>query len=539
MLAGRSLWRVIMGASLALACASSAPEESALAPTPASVAPPSEPSELARSLESLAAKAFEGGDLALAEDRYRRLLAVHPSSTAARLGLAAVARRRSEAEGERRWLEDALRVAPLDPDALAARSALYFEEGEGAQARRLLEQAIERRPRDAAIHAALLRQTGMASRSPAPASLTQALALANAHPYDPWAQLQAARALVAAGDEEQARLHLWRGIRNADLAPRAARAGIALLREIDPEWAEVRVVPVHSYADLGLSQQPEWKMRLRLLWARSGRTLEPLLSTVFVPVSFSTFSSLGSKDDLASIDAAWHAQTRRWPGSGLIAGFTERPMPRYGGVHRLGQAQLLGRRLIVRVEPDAEESRTLIHELLHIYGAVHVAAGVESIMNPSGESLALDPVNQGIVTLVGDRRFATGSMQRDVLRYIDAESLTKIYVDSLRLNLRLRSAGIEGAKEASRESRFIAYKKAREALALDPQLADVAILVAQLLAYQERYAQAAVYHDLVADLLGPGSPRGQQARVDARKLRRVSEALYGGSAGRPPAERPE
>jgi hypothetical protein len=160
-------------------------------------------------------------------------------------------------------------------------------------------------------------------------------------------------------------------------------------------------------------------------------------------------------------------------------------------------------------------------------------------MNPSGESLVLDPVNQQIVAMVRDRRFEAGDLEHDVLPYIDVEPLTKLYVDSLRVNLHLRNEGIEVAEEAARESRFIAYQKAREAVALDPQLADVARLVAHLLAYQERYAQAAEYHDRVAELVGPRSPRGRKARADARVLRRLSAALYGGSAGATTSERAE
>ncbi|MBW2275162.1 MAG: tetratricopeptide repeat protein [Deltaproteobacteria bacterium] len=528
-------------ACLAMACASGAPVEpepaplSTLPPASPSTLPPASPStppsELARSLESLAASALEQGDLAGAENRYSRLLVAHPSSVMARLGLAAVARRRGDTAGERRWLEAALAQAPHDGDALAAMAALHGEVGESQEARRLLARALEARPRDPKIHAALLRLTGLAPRSARPASLEEALALADAHPYDPWAQLRAGRALLAAGERERARLRLWQGVRYADLDPRSALAGMELLRELDPDFALRRVVPVHSYADQTLSRHPDWKMRLRLLWDGTSGSLDPVLSTVFVPVSFAIFSSRESGDDLGSIDAAWQRRAKRWPAAGLLAGFTERPLPQYGGFHRRGQAQLLGRRLLVRIDSDALESRVLIHELLHIYGAVHVAEGMVSIMNPGGESLVLDPVNQQIVAMVRDRRFAAGRVDRDVLPYIDAETLTKVYVASLRVNLKLRSEGIEDAEEAAQESRFIAYEKAREAVALDPQLADVASLVADLFAYQERYAQAAMYQDMVAELVGPQSRRGRRARSAAEALRRRSAALYGGSEG--------
>jgi tetratricopeptide (TPR) repeat protein len=541
MQAGARVLGGVAVACLVLACASGATVEPgpaapgsppSAAPSSAPPAPPpAAPSELARSLESLAASAFDKGDLDLAENRYRRLMSAHPPSVPARLGLAAVARRRGDETEERRWLEDALGQAPHDGNALAAMASLEVESGDPAAGRRLLERALEARPEDPGIHAALFRLTGLAPRSDIPETREASVALADAHPYDPWARLRAGRALLEADERDAALAHLSSAFRYADLDPRSAMAALELLRELDPAWARRRVVPVHSHADQTLSRHPEWRMRLRMLWAGTSVSLDPVLSTLFVPVSFAAFSSEGSGDELGSIDAAWVRQVKRWPASGLIAGFSERPLPSYAGFHRRGQAELLGRRLLVRLDADAVESRTLIHELFHIYGAVHVAAGVDSIMNPSGESLVLDPVNQTIVSMVRNRRFATGRIDRDVLPYIDPDTLTQVYVASLRVNLNLRSEGIEGAEEAARESRFIAYRKAREAVSLDPQLADVASLVANLLSYQERYAQAAMYKDLVAELVGPESPHGRRARAEARALRRRSAALYGGPSG--------
>ena len=64
--------------------------------------------------------------------------------------------------------------------------------------------------------------------------------------------------------------------------------------------------------------------------------------------------------------------------------------------------------MAVRLEPREVKSRTLIHEVLHLYGAVHINPDLDSIMTPSGSSLDLDPANRAIIELLRRRRFGTG-----------------------------------------------------------------------------------------------------------------------------------
>ena len=497
------------------------------APEPATEAPALH-SE-ARGMETLVdlgEEALERGEIELAESRFRRALETDPAATSARIGLARVALARGELEKARRFASEVLELSPGDPDALVLLARIERAAGDDGAAREPLERALRAEPLHLEAHSELAALTGLAPRRPS-ADPAEALRVSEAHPYDPWARFQAARFLLATGRREEARSQLADHTWFADLDPRAGVAAFRLLQRLDEGWAERRIVPVHCYADDRARRSPYWEMRLRAVWAALSASLDPVLQTAFVPFSLSSFSSRGAGSDLASIQTAFLSSVRLLPASGLVAASTERPAPKRPGRWRLGQAEYLGRRLLVRLEPDGVESRTLIHEVLHLYGAVHINPDLDSIMNPSGTSLALDPANRKIVELARERRFGPGGVGTNVLPFVDHEALTAALAQALRLNLQFRRLGVLEALEAGESSRFVGARKAREAFALDPDLASVARFVGLLLAEQERFASAARFMEVSAQLYGSRSAEGQEARALAEAFLDVAREKYG------------
>jgi tetratricopeptide (TPR) repeat protein len=502
----------------ALGCRAPAPAPGG-APEPP-VAPVAPEPELSSSLVELGERALAQGELGTSEQRFRRALGAHPASVSARVGLARVALARGRPDLARPWLEEALALDPEAVEALKQLAGLEAREGEGGRSRSLLEEAIRLQPGRHDLHGALAELIGAAPRDPI-AGVEEAVRRANLHSYDPWAALQAARALQRAGRTEQAARRIQGSLWLADLDPASARAALQLLRELEGDRAR-RVVEVHCFADEALREDPHWRMRLRLLWAGLSKSLDPLLESVFVPVSMKPFSSRSVDDRLAAIQRAFFSSTSL-PSTGLVAAFTGREMPRRKGRWRLGQAELLGRQMLVRTGPiDSKQGgRTLAHEVLHLYGGVHVAADLDSLMNPSGESSELDGTNARIVSLLRDRRFGPGGLDANVIPFVELEALTEAYLAALRLNLDFRRLGIDEALEARERSRFIAADMARDATRLDSHLGDVANFVAQLLVRQRQLARAVRFFDFSASLHGHGSPKGRLARKRADELLRL------------------
>jgi tetratricopeptide (TPR) repeat protein len=488
---------------LALACGT-APSVRPFAPRP----------DLADSLVQVGEQALAAGDLTAAEDRFARALEADPGSAAARIGLGRAALARDDLAGAE---DHFTRALELEPRAVAARVGLgrvAGRQGHTAEAREHLERALEADPWSAETHAELAALTGPAPRTPA--DLDEKLRRANAHPYDLSAGLAAASALAEAGRHDEAARRLESVLWLADLDPRAARRAWALLARLDPAWREWRVVAVHSFADESIRAHPDWEFRLRLVWLRTSRTLGPLLQVRFLPTSFAGFAS-GESASLDSIDAAFRAQTRRVPNEGVLAAFTERAPPSRTGGERLGQAEFLGRRLIVRLEPEPGPSRVLLHELVHLYGGVHVADDVESLMNPAGTAQVLDPLNARIVRELRVRRFR-GDRESDVFEVIDLEATTLAYRHALRANLALRRAGLIEAMEQAGGSRIAARRAALKVLELDPHLGDVARFVSLLLWRGDDPASAALLLETAARLYGPRTARGRKAAADAERI---------------------
>jgi tetratricopeptide (TPR) repeat protein len=447
-------------------------------PAPEASPPAGSESTLATTLVELAEASLRNGELDEADERFRRAHHAQPTAPRPRIGLARVALARNDVETSRRIASAVVEDDPDTADALVLLAEIERRGGAEAQARELLDRALASDVDHLEAHAARLELTGPAPRR-LPTTPDEARHLATRHPYDPWAQLQAGRVLATRQPEEARRIltaNLW----FADLDPASALASRRLLARLDPGFASRRVVPVHVYADETVRAWPAWQMRLRLLLARTTASLAPLLDTVFVPASLQAFSSSGASDELVSIDAAFQRTAPVWPSTGILAGFTERLPPRRSGFWRLGQAQYLGRRMLVRLEPGATESRTLLHEILHLYGGVHVAEEVDSLLNPSGDSLELDPANLRILRALRGRNFGPGGLEANVMPHVDPEELTDSLTDSLRLNLHFRRIGVLEALEMQETSRFTAARGIREARELDPHLASVSRFVATL-----------------------------------------------------------
>ena len=173
------------------------------------------------------------------------------------------------------------------------------------------------------------------------------------------------------------------------------------------------------------------------------------------------------------------------------------------------------------------DSRVLAHEILHLYGAIHVVEEVESLMNPVGTSMQLDRASYRIVRATRKRTFRGGGLGRDVLPRIDLAETIAAYEAALALNLTFRKLGLEKALESRRISRYHAANQAREALRMDTHLADVIVMVSTLLRADARHVEALSLLEAAATLYGPDTRRGRETAGNAERLRRWLVRAYG------------
>lgn len=461
-----------------------------------------------------AAQALAAGDLAEARSRYRRALELTTSEAErarAEAGLGRVSLAEGDADAAARQFESALARDPDCAPALRGTATLAERSGDRERAHGLLRRAIEADPWSEASHAQRFALTGLAPAEP-PVSEAAVLARAAEHPYDPRANLAAGRVRARQGATVAARANLEQAIWFGDLAPQAARQAYALLTQVDPGWKERRYVPVHVFADETLRARPDWEFRLRLRLREISATLDGVLATAFAPASLTGFDAHGAGERLDDLAAAFQASQPKVPGSGILAVFTERPLRYSGG--QLGRAEFLGRLLVVRSEPKERGLRTLAHELIHLYGGVHVSAEAPSLMNPAGRDWNLDPANGRIVRALRVRRFGSGGREPNVFARIDLEETTGAYLNAIRTNLVLRRLGLEKGQR----------RRVRE---LDPHLGDVCSFAAELLWRSERRVEAVRLLEVAGMLYGPRTPRGRATRIRADELRQALKAHYG------------
>ncbi len=492
-------------AVLALAC-STAPPPAAPAAGP--------PSEVAATLLPLGDAALAARQPELARVRFERALAASPGLPEARIGRGRALAALGRPDAARTDLEAGLAARPDSTDALVALADLDHARGDTASARARLDRAIALEPGRIDAHLRLSDWTGPAP----PGDAGDPVARAEAHPYDAGARLAAGEALLARGDMVAARQELESVLTLADLDPPAAARAARDLADRFPDWRARRIVWVHAYCDELLRADPAWRFQQRIAWLAVSVALDPVLGTRFLVADLGAFASAGSGFDLPGIAAAAHRQVGALPRDGVVAFLTGLPSPHEPGVWREGQAEFLGRELTVRLAVGAVASRVLAHELIHLFGGIHVNPQVDSLMNPTGRSTVLDPLNEAMLRVMRVRRFGPGGIEPNVIDVIPLEPAIRAYAAALGANVALRNAGVAEALAESRGSVRAAAPAIRASLALDPHLGDVASFVGALLARDRRFPEAARLYALSAQLYGPGSGRGRRALANARAL---------------------
>ena len=390
-------------------------------------------------------------------------------------------------------------------------------------ARHAAEEALALDAAQPAAHALLAELTGPAPAGE-PRTPEEALSRAADHPYDAAALVRAGEALAGTGRSAEAAALFEKTLWLADTNPGAAAKALTRLLELDPAWRERRAVPVHVFADEALAETPGWEFQLRTALLSASNSLEGALGVRFLAVSLRR-QTLGSLDAsaLENVHAAF-AGFQPEPPDGILAGFTARPVPAQPGPWKVGIAELLGRRLTVRLPPGAVESRPLAHELLHLFGAVHVSNKLDSLMNPNGAELKLDPLNLEIVRTTRNRGFSTGGPERNLLPFVDRARLINAYTAALRANLALRELGIEEVLSLRQLAPARAAAREGQLRALDPHLAEVAELVAALLLIDDREAPAVGLYEVAAELRGTDTEKGRKSLERAQELRTRLEA---------------
>ena len=408
-------------------------------------------------------------------------------------------------------LASVARGAPATPRICAAwieRAVLAERAGDPTSARAHLAEAVERDPGCSEAHAQLERATGRAPAQAAP-DLDAALRIAVAHPYDPRALLTAAKSAAKASRLELAAPLAEKVIWLGDVDPGASADALALLGELDPSAA--RAVPVHVYADAAARVGPGWRFHVRTLWADVSASLAPVLGSRFVVLGIEPFEPRAGGDVASGMAALAKLEA---PEYGIVAGMLGASGSGELDLHR-GAAEFLGRRLLVRLEPGASGQRLLAHEILHLYGAVHVPAISDSLMNAAGNSKVVDAANRRIVALTRGRVFGPGGAPRNVLPGLDLAAAIDAWGGALQLDLALRGPELSRAVAASALSPGAAGP--------DPHLGDVAHWVAALLVAEDRRDEGALLLETASALHGQETPGGRAEAESARRLRAGSE----------------
>ena len=410
-------------------------------------------------------------------------------------------------------------------DLRAARELFRLAESERRAENREVEyaylsQVIEHDSSHSRAHARLAEITGRAPTYHI-ASSDDVVLRARQHPYDPRALAAAAEALVERGNIDQAVEYFERTVWLADLDPSVALSAIRRLYVLSDKWKRHRIVPVHLYVDEWIRVQPGWQFQMRSLWFSASVVLDSILETRFVPIAILPFEAGDTPNDLDAIHEAFLAEVRL-PAEGIFAAVTGRPAPSGDSVYKKGVAEFLGRSLVVRVAPEVIQSWVLAHEILHLYGAIHVLDDADTLMNPTGVSLALDAPNTRIVRSLRGREFGSGGIEENVLPWIDLGVTVAAYRSALSVNLSFRDAEIKKAMRSRYATPGPVSLRVQQATRLDTHLADAARLVAALMLADGQRAEALRLLDLSSQLYGPSTPRG---RVSAEKAKLLKESM--------------
>jgi len=333
-----------------------------------------------------------------------------------------------------------------------------------------------------------------------------AFARARLRPDDPATLLHAADSLWSAGDSPASLALLERIVWLGDVDPATTDRALARLAERSPWWQGRTPVPVRAFADASVRARPDWERAVRGSVYALSEILGGALEVRFVLRSLEPVANGEPAGDLLAFHRAFTRATSPPPGDGILLGFTARPA---SAPHRDGQdgvAEFLGRRASVRLADGTDPRWTLAHEVMHLYGGVHVGHDRDSLMNPTGDATEIDPANRRCIRAMRRRAFdhdspRSDAIERDVLSRIDLDEAAAAYTEMVATN---------------RTYRRIAAGKV---VAPDADLADAARSVAGILLAAGRRADAGELFEAAATLYGPETPRGRETAGLARSLR--------------------
>jgi len=490
------------------------------------LSPTSRHTSLSQALIQRGEVALARGDREEARKRFQRALEAAPDSAGAHTGLGKVYFLEGDFAAAIPTFQKAI---ALDPNLAEARLGLarcMREQGDTQSARAELEKAFTRNLRTPALQQEFAEITGLAPRRPVQ-SAKEAVQLASDYPFDPWAVFTAGQAAAKAGQHGIAMSYFESTLWLAMADPNIGRRAFAELQRLSREWRERRLVPVQIWADETVRADPAWLFRTIHLFRNLSHDSDPMVKTVFLPTSRRTFESGEGFPTLANISQRVHDSNQRIAPNGIVIIFTERKPPDLRGESwRLGQAEFLGRIMTVRLEPGELRSRVLAHELLHLYGGIHISPETKSIMNPSGGSYTLDPINSLIFKTLRNRRFHSTGIKNNVFPWIDIAQAADAYEQGVLLNLKYRKAGMIEARKDFSQSPYVAAQRAQKAQQLDEHLISITKFLAELRLTQGETLQAIETLRVTYQLQGPNTAAGRKtlARIQGLEARLLRQA---------------
>ena len=477
---------------LSLACSSNSPRWNVQVKTD---------HELVSALNQLGHDALRRKQYAAAEARFLRALLDDPNSVAARLGLARIAIAQSQWEYARAQWSQAKEVCSSCAEVWIVAARLALGEGSPGVSREHLEQALAHDPYAAEAHDLLAKLTSHAAVS---SQLGPTLQL-RVRPYDLHVRRVAAEQLIDAGRFEEALSAIEESLWLADQDEGEVLQLLKLEQNLRKKPRSI--VWVNSYADEELRAMPGWKYQIRVFWREANRVLSPILGLRFLPRRIEDFSIPSNVGELQSIEMAFLRRLGETPPAGVLVAFSGREPSQRRGHFRRGQADFLGRRVVVRVEESLQTSRILAHEMLHLFGAVHVVSDLDSLMNPSGSSKKLDALNAEIVRSLRLRSFESDELESEVFSKVNLSETTDAYLALLKVNLAYRNIANQSVRDPG-----------VRVAGLDPHLADVSRFVGRLLERQGKIQEAQKWMGNAARLYGFASLKGKGALAEMERL---------------------
>ncbi len=514
----RFLFLLILLAGLACSTqqASTPPEEPAAGKATASSESRDNP--LSQALIQRGEVALARGDREEARRRFQRAQEAAPDSAGAYTGLGKVSFAEEDFSAAIPLFQKAIGLDPNSAEARLGLARCFRGLGDKQSARAELKKAFARNLRTPALQQEFAEITGVARRRSVKSD-REAIQLAVDYPFDPWAVFTAGRAAAIAGQPDIAMTYFESTLWLSMADPSMGKLAFGELQRLSPQWRERRLVPVQIWADETVRADPAWLFRSIHLFRNLSHDSDAMVKTVFLPVSRHAFESGDGFPTLANIMQRFYESNPRIAPNGIVIILTERKPPDLRGESwRLGQAEFLGRIMTVRLEPGELRSRVLAHELLHLYGGIHISPETKSIMNPSGGSYTLDPINASIFKTLRNRRFHSTGIENNVFPWIDIAQAADAYEQGVLLNLKYRKAGMMEARKDYSESPYVAAQRAQKAQQLDEHLISITNFLANLRLAQGETLQAIQTLRVTYQLQGPNTGAGRKTLARIQRL---------------------